>query len=173
MAVSSLEAVTAAARGQLEDALHHARRALAHVDAVGIGRLETEWALAARAAFEVQDIAAARELLALLDSQQSGHVVPLARAERDLARARLAGQDGDPAAGAAFAAGISRLRELGRPHYLAHGLLDHARYLMGQDDAEAAAIATEEARDIGQRLRCQPLLDRADAIERAKPRIRA
>ena len=171
--ISYLEALTAAARGQLEDALHHARRALAHVDAVGIGGLAGDWALAARAAFEVRDIAAARELLALLDSQQSGRAVPLLRAERDLARARLAGHDGDPAAGAAFAAAISTLRELGQPYHLAHGLLDHAQYLMRQDDAEAAAIAIQEARDIGQRLRCQPLLDRADAIERAKPRIRA
>jgi class 3 adenylate cyclase/tetratricopeptide (TPR) repeat protein len=173
VAVSSLEAVTAAARGQLEDALHHARRALAHVDALGIGRLGEEWALAARAAFEVRDIAAARELLALLDSQQPGHVVPLLRAERDLARARLVGHDGDAAAGPAFAAATGRLRELGWPYYLAHGLLDHAQYLMRQDDAEAAAIAIQEARGIGQRLRCQPLQDRADAIERAKPRIRA
>jgi hypothetical protein len=120
----------------------------------------------------VRDIAA-RELLALLDSQRSGHAVPLLPAERDLARARLADCDGDPAAGPAFAAAISTLRELSRPYYLAHGLLDHARYLMRQDDAKAAVIAIQEARGIGQRLRCQPLLDRADAIERAKPRIRA
>jgi class 3 adenylate cyclase/tetratricopeptide (TPR) repeat protein len=173
VAVSSLEALIAVARGQLEDALRHARRALAHVDAVGIGRLAEEWALAARAAFELGDIAAARELLVLLDSHQSGRAVTLLRAERDLARARLAGHDGDPAAGAAFAAAIGRLREVGRPYYLAHGLLDHARYLMRQDDAGAAAIAIQEARGIGQRLRCPPLLDRADAIERAKPRIRA
>jgi hypothetical protein len=46
--VSSLEAVIAAARGQLENALHHVRRALAHGDALGIGRLGDEWALAAR-----------------------------------------------------------------------------------------------------------------------------
>jgi hypothetical protein len=44
---------------------------------------------------------------------------------------------------------------------------------MGQDDAEAAAIAVQEARDIGRRLRCPPLLDRADAIEHAKPRVQA
>jgi len=173
VSVSYLQAIIAAARGQLEDALRHARRALAHVDAVGIGGLAAEWALAARAAFEVRDIAAARELLALLDSHQSGHAVPLLRAERDLARARLAGHDGDPAAGAAFAAAIGRLRELGRPYYLAHGLLDQARYLMRQDDAEAPALAIQEARDIGQRLRCPPLLDRADAIEHAKPRVQA
>jgi class 3 adenylate cyclase/predicted ATPase len=173
VSVSHLEAVTAAARGQLEDALQHARRALAQVDAVGIGWLAESWALAARAAFEVRDMAAARELLALLDAQQSGHTVPLLRAERDLARARLAGYDGDPAAGTAFVVAISRLRELGRPYYLAHGLLDQARYLVHRDDAEAAAISVQEARGIGQRLRCPPLLDRADAIEHAKPRVQA
>jgi tetratricopeptide (TPR) repeat protein len=171
--VSHLEAIIAAARDLPADALHHARRALAHVDALGIGWLVEAWELAARAAFEVRDIAAARELLALLDSQPSGHTDPLLRAERDLARARLAGHDGDPAAGAAFAAAVSSLRELGRPYYLAHGLLDHARFLMRQDDAEAAGVAIAEARDIGQRLRCPPLLDRADTIEHAKPRILA
>jgi class 3 adenylate cyclase/tetratricopeptide (TPR) repeat protein len=171
--VSHLEASIAAARGQLEDALHHARRALAHVDAVGIGWLAESWALAARAAFEVRDMAAARELLALLDAQPSGPAVSLLHTERDLARARLAGHDGDPAAGAAFAAAISRLRELGRPYYLAHGLLDQAGYLMRQDDAEAAAAPIAEARDIGQRLRCPPLLDRADAIEHAELRVQA
>jgi hypothetical protein len=44
---------------------------------------------------------------------------------------------------------------------------------MWQDDAEAAALAIQEARDIGQRRRCPPLLDRADAIEYAKPRVQA
>ena len=171
--VSYLQAIIAAARGQLEDALRHARRALVHVDAIGMAWLAETWALAARTAFDVRDIAAARELLALLDSQPSGHTAPLLRAERDLARARLAGHDGDPAAGAAFAAAIASLREQGRPYYLAHGLLDQARYLTRQDDAEAAGVAIAEARDIGQRLRCPPLLDRADTIEHAKPRMLA
>jgi class 3 adenylate cyclase/predicted ATPase len=171
--VSHLEAIIAAARDQPADALHHARRALAHVDALGIGWLVEAWELAARAAFAVRDIAASRELLALLDSQQSGHTDPLLRAERDLARARLADHDGDPAAGAAFAAAISSLRELGRPYYLAHGLIDQAGYLIRQDDAEAAGVAIAEARDIGQRLRCPPLLDRADATEHAKHPVQA
>jgi hypothetical protein len=59
------------------------------------------------------------------------------------------------------------------PYHLAHGLLDHAQLLVRLRDAGAAAIAIQEARDIGQRLRCQPLLDRADAIEHAKPRVQA
>lgn len=42
---------------------------------------------------------------------------------------------------------------------LAHGLLDHADFLRQSPDADAAAAAISEACDIGDRLRCQPLLD--------------
>jgi hypothetical protein len=95
------------------------------------------------------------------------------RAARDLARARLAVGQADQDASAAFAAAIISLREQSTPYHLAYGLLDHAGYLSRQGDAEAAALAIDEARTIGRRLRCQPLLDRADEIEEAKPRIRA
>ena len=105
------------------------------------------------------------ELLALLDSYQPGHLAPMLRAERDLVRARLAAGDGDADAAAAFTAAITSLREQSTPYHLAHGLLDHAEYLARvHGDAEAAATAIDEARDIAGRLRCQPLLDRADAL---------
>jgi len=42
---------------------------------------------------------------------------------------------------------------------------------MHEDEAAAAAIG--EAADIGERLRCRPLLDRAEAIQPARPRIAA
>jgi hypothetical protein len=84
------------------------------------------------------------------------------RAERDLVRARLAVGDGDAAA--SFTAAIKSLRAQSTPYHLAHGLLDHAEYLLATGDAEAAAAAIEEARDIAGRLRCQPLLERAAAL---------
>jgi hypothetical protein len=87
------------------------------------------WPLAARAAWDLRDAAATGELLALLDACQPGQLAPMQRAERDLARARLAAGDGDPAAAAPFAAAIGGLRELSTPYHLAHGLLDHAGYL--------------------------------------------
>ena len=148
--ISLVEAFTAAARRQPQDALRHARARLAHAGALGISHdyLRWAWPLAARAACELGDTAATRELLALLDAYQPGHLAPMLRAERDLARARLAARDGDPAAAAAFAAAISGLRELGTPYHLAHGLLDHAAYLTRRGDADAAAAAIGEARDI-------------------------
>ena len=83
------------------------------------------------------------ELLALLDAYQPGRLAPMLRAERDLARARLAASasDGDQAAAARLAAAISSLRELSTPYHLAHGLLDHADYLTRLGDTDAAASA--------------------------------
>jgi class 3 adenylate cyclase/tetratricopeptide (TPR) repeat protein len=170
--VSAADAFTAAARGQLATALRDARDSLAHADTLGISSesLRWSWPLAARSAHELADNAAVGDLIALLDSHQPGHLAPMLRAERDLARARLAAadDDGDQAA-AAFAAAITGLRERSTPYHLAHGLLDHAEYLARHGAADAAASAVEEARDIGRRLSCQPLLDRADALERTQP----
>ena len=174
--VSLADAFTAAARGQPEIALRRARDTLAHVDALGVSGESQRWAwpLAARAAHELGDQVAVAELIALLDSHRPGHLAPMLRAERDLARARLASGNGDgEEAAAAFAAAITGLRERSTPYHLAHGLLDHAGYLTRHADAAATALAIDEARDIGHRLRCQPLLDRADALERAQPRIGA
>jgi class 3 adenylate cyclase/tetratricopeptide (TPR) repeat protein len=154
-----LEAFTAAARRQPADALRHARAILALAEAIGISSVASRWAwpLAARCAYELGDTAAVRELLDQLDSYQSGYLAPMLRAERDLVRARLAP--------ASFTAAIASLRELSTPYHLAHGLLDHAGYLLASGDGEKAAVAAiDEARDIAGRLRCQPLLDRAGAL---------
>ena len=160
------EALTAAGRRQPESALRHARGILAHADALGISSDSSRWAwpLAARAAHELGDAVAVRELLALLNACQPGHLAPMLRAEGDLVRARLAIGVGDPAATTLFAAAISCLRENSTPYHLAYGLLDHAGHLMRLHDTEAAGAAIGEARDIARHLRCQPLLDRAADI---------
>jgi hypothetical protein len=59
------------------------------------------------------------------------------------------------------------------PYHLAHGLLDHAAHLLRTGDDEAAAAAIGEARGIAQRLRCQPLLDRAEHLTPARPPAQA
>jgi class 3 adenylate cyclase/predicted ATPase len=173
------EGFAAAADGLPEDALRHARAVFTQSQAVGISHGEVVWAwsLAARAAAELNDDAATRELLTLLDPYQPGHIVPILRAERDLARARLAASDDDPAAdapavAAAFTAAIAGLREHGTPYHLAHGLLDQAKYHLQHGDGRGATQAIDEARAIARRLRCQPLLDRADAVMHAQHEIR-
>jgi class 3 adenylate cyclase/predicted ATPase len=172
--IGALEAFTAAARRQPRDALRHARRVLTHIDALGISNDGQRWAwpLAIRGAGELHDAAATRDLLALLDSHPPGQLAPMLRAERDLVRSRLAARDGDPNAGTAFAAAVTSLRERSTPYHLAHGLLDYAEYLTQLADTDAAALAIGEARDIGDRLRCQPLLDRADALDHLTPAVK-
>jgi class 3 adenylate cyclase/tetratricopeptide (TPR) repeat protein len=173
--VSLLEAFTAVARRQPQDALRHAQGVLAHVGFLGISAEDQRWAwpLAARAAHDLRDTDAARQLLTLLDDSPPRHLAPMLRAERDLVRARLADDHGGQDAGTAFAAAMTSLRDHSTPYHLAHGLLDHAQYLLRRGDSDAAALAISEAREIGQRLRCRPLLDRAEAIEHARPRARA
>jgi class 3 adenylate cyclase len=172
--IAVAEAFTAAARRQPADALRYARAALHHAGAVGISHelLRWAWPLAARAAHDLSDTATAAELLAMLDGHQPGELAPMQLAERDLARARLSAAVGDPAA-AAFAAAIAGLRQHSTPYHLAHGLLEHARHLSHLGDDEAAEAATSQARDIAQRLRCQPLLDRAVTIQPTRPRTAA
>jgi hypothetical protein len=170
--IAVAEAFTAAAGRQPAAALRHARATLGQAGALGISSecLRWAWPLAARAAHDLADTGTARELLAMLDSYQPGQLAPMLRAERDLARARHAAADSDPAADKALAAAITGLRQHSTLYHLAHGLLDHAHHL-GDDEAAGAAIG--EARGIAQRLRCQPLLDRAEAIQPARPRTAA
>ena len=173
--IAVAEAFTAAALGQPAAALRRARTALDHAAALGISHeaLRWAWPLAARAAYDLAETATVAELLAMLDGYRPGQLAPMQRAERDLARARLAAADYAPDACPALAAAISGLRELSTPYHLAHGLLDHAAHLshLGNDQAAAAAIG--EAADIAARLGCQPLADRADTIQSARPRTAA
>jgi class 3 adenylate cyclase/predicted ATPase len=161
--VSMVESLTAVVRLQPEAALRHARLILAHVDALGISHdcVRWAWPVAARAADELRDSVTTGELLTLLGSWRPGHLPPMLRAERDLTLARLAAADHNPSATAAFAAAVTSLRELSTPYHLAHGLLDYAQHLISLPDPAAAGLAVDEARGIAERLRCQPLLERA------------
>ena len=173
--IAVAEAFTAAARNQPAAALRCARTVLGHAAALGISHeyLRWAWPLAARAAHDLSDTATAAELLALLDSHQPGELAPMQRAERDLARARLTTPDAGPDTATAFAAAITGLRQHSTPYHLAHGLLDHAAHLLRTGDDQAAMAALGEAAGLAERLGCQPLLDRADTIQPARPRTTA
>ena len=174
-AIAVAEAFTAAADRQPAAALRHARTSLDHASALGISAeyLRWAWPLAARAAYDLADTATTRDLLALLDGHQPGQLAAMQRAERDLTRARLAAAGGDLDAGPAFAAAIAGLRQHSTPYHLAHGLLDHAFHLAARGDTEAATAAIGEAAGIARRLGCQPLLDRAEITQPARPRTAA
>jgi len=169
--ISLVEAFTAAARRQPAAALERARAVLGHAAALGISSdiPRWTWPLAARAAWDLADTQASAELLSLLDSHGPGELAPMLRAERDLARARLATLDAGPdAAGAGLAAAVAGLRRQSTPYHLAHGLLDHAAWIAVDGDAEGAAGLISEATAIAAKLGCQPLLDRAASLDLAR-----
>jgi hypothetical protein len=172
--VSHLEAFIAAARHQPRDTLRCARATLAQASAIGISHELPRWAwpLATRAAHNLRDTATTRELLAQLDSHQPGHLAPMLWAERDLTGARLAANDSDAGAAELFSAAIATLREHSTLYHLGHGLLDYAQHLRLLGDDDAAGTAISEGRGIAQRLRCQPLLDRAADLTPAEPSAR-
>jgi len=122
------------------------------------------WPIGARAAHELGDDAAFEELLAYLDDELPGRLAPMLRAERALARARLAARRASPDAAEQFRAAIESLRLMGTPYHLAQGLLDHAAFLADSGDGPPAALAVSEAREIADRLGCRPVLERADAL---------
>ena len=86
------------------------------------------------------------------------------RAERDLARARLAGRDGDPAARQRSPPRSPACASTAPPTTSPTACSTTPSTCSRMGDADAAAAAIGEARDIASRLRCQPLLDRAEAI---------
>jgi class 3 adenylate cyclase/tetratricopeptide (TPR) repeat protein len=161
-AIAVCEAFLATAQLRPADALRLSGAVLVHAPVIGIGHVFVQWGwpLAARSAHALGDTDAVGRLLALLDGHPVGHVPRLLRAERVLVRARLA-DVGDPGASGAFDAAVAALRQAASPYHLAHGLLDHAEYLIRIDDATGVEPAGAEARTIAEDLRALPLLDRA------------
>jgi class 3 adenylate cyclase/tetratricopeptide (TPR) repeat protein len=160
------DAVVADTTNRPADALRHALAVIALTPTLGISHeyLRWAWPLAARTAHALGNADTVAELLALLDAHPDGHLPPLLRAERDLARAKVAAADGDPNSANALIAAVTSLRQVASPYHLAHGLLDHAGHLIEIGDQAGATGLVDEARDIAERLRARPLLDRANHL---------
>ncbi|HLX77819.1 MAG TPA: adenylate/guanylate cyclase domain-containing protein, partial [Acidimicrobiales bacterium] len=164
--IERVEAFAAAALGRPSDALVLARVVIDRAPAVGIRSepVRWSWPLAARVARELNDRAASSELVALLDGHPPGHLSPLLRAERALAKAWADADGGDVEAADGYVRAIEALRAVESPYHLAHGLLDHAAYLAQLGNAEGATTSIDEARAIAERLRCPPLARRAESL---------
>jgi class 3 adenylate cyclase/tetratricopeptide (TPR) repeat protein len=154
----------AVGRGEWREALARARLVLAYADTLGIASESAVWAwpVAVRSAFSINDAATVDELLARLDAYPVGHVPPLLRAERSLARAKQRVAADEPDADDALAAAIAELRAVGSPYHLAHALLDRADYLVARGQADDAAVLFAEVHAIGERLRAPGLISRAE-----------
>ena len=164
-AIALVEAQLAAAIGDDAAALDRARAAADYESDLGI-RAESvrwAWALAARSAYNLGDSAAQLKLLEGLDRYPIGKLPLVLRAERDLVRARLAAGTDDAEAARLFERAVDAFRKIPALFHLAHALLDHAEFLRGFDDNDAADAAVVEATQIAERLRARPLAERAAA----------
>ncbi len=163
----TIRAFIADARGRPDEALTKAQLTLEQVArALPFNGDDGRWVwpLAARSAHAVGDLEAERELLALCESHPIGHRAPLQRAEARLIEARLAAADHHDDAADRFDVAIDALRSMSTPFHLAHGLLDHAAFLIERGETESADLAIGEARAVADRLGCRPLLARADRL---------
>jgi class 3 adenylate cyclase/tetratricopeptide (TPR) repeat protein len=162
-----INALMAAAADRPDVALRQILGELGALYSVGIRHeiIAWAWPLAARAAHDVHDSDATAELLAALDAHPIGHLTPLLRAERTLARARAAS---DAEAPPIFADAVAGLRRFASPYHLSEGLLDHAAFLIEAGDASSAEPLIEEAVAIAERLGAQPVLRRAEQIQRSR-----
>ena len=100
---AALDALIAAAEGDPAGTLAHAHEVLAIVSAIGL-RSESfveGWPLAVRAARTLGEADEVEEMIAMLDIHPVGHL-PGWSAERDLARARRAGDTGEQGADELF-----------------------------------------------------------------------
>ena len=171
--VALVEAFIALAEERDAAALAKAQEALSLAPAVGMNPefVRWGWSLAARAAHDLHDDTKVAELLHQLDSYRPGQLPPMLHAEAALARVRQAARRAEAGVGAQFAEAVTGLRKRSTPFHLAHGMLDHAGYLISSGESDDAMALIEEARQIGERLGARPLVERATSMTAARDAV--
>jgi predicted ATPase/class 3 adenylate cyclase len=105
------------------------------------------------------------ELLSLIELTPPGHLNPHMRAIGARFGARRAALQGDSVtASAGFVAAAELFQEMERPFDLAVVQLEHAEWLTAEGRVEEAAAPAAEAREIFERLRATPWIERLERI---------
>jgi tetratricopeptide (TPR) repeat protein len=107
----------------------------------------------------------AAEAVAVVEALPPGDTAPLIRAQAARFRALVSAAEGDAQrTEASFKTAGAAFREYGTPFLLACTELEQAEWLVAQERSEDAAALIAEAREIFERLRATPWLERADAL---------
>ncbi len=115
-------------------------------------------------ALAIGDVAAARRLLHEIDGLPAFDLSQYPMAQVTRLRARLAAATGETeAVGPGLTAAVAGFREVGASFWLAVALLEHGEWLSAEGREEDARPLLAEAREIFERLRAVPWLERADA----------
>ena len=137
-----------------------ARREFGMMSVVKLGVVE-----AITAALDCGDLAAADELLGIIEGLRPGELGPFLRAQGQRLRARLDAQRGqDEAVDERFRAAAAEFRELGTPFWLAVTLLEHAEWLVRNGRGDEASALIPEGRTIFDQLGAVPWLARLEAL---------
>jgi len=117
--------------------------------------------LATETALDLGNQGRAYELLGVVGAAQPGQVTPWLQAQAARLEARAAAADGDQeAVEAGFDTAEAGFREIETPFDLAVALTEHSEWLVARGRQETAGPLRIEAREIFERLRARPWLDR-------------
>ena len=126
------------------------------------------------AAFALGDLGKVDELLGSLERERPSGVPPHLQAQSARFRARRAWLMGDAAlVEPGFKAAAGMFREIGLPFPLAETLIEHGEWLVQQGRPTDAEPLLREAREIFERLKAKPWLDRLSKSESALAASRA
>ena len=159
-------AVASWARGDYSDALAQATSTLALASQLGCSHevIRWTWPIAVEASLAFGDLTEAEKWLDWIDEFPVGHLADVQVHERARMRARFLAAKGDPDAEAAFETAVAGLRAWVSPYHLALALLDQAEFLAKLGKVEQAEMGAAQAREIGTRLGCEPLVSRAQSL---------
>jgi hypothetical protein len=158
--------LVAQAEGRHDDALATCREALHDRDYLSDPvAVQVLLELGAESALALASAEVLEELLALAESA-SVDPTPSIAARLALQHARvgaLRGEDDPP-----FEAAVAALRAIDEPFWIASALLEQAEHLVEHGRFDEIAPLLVEARDVFERLRVTPRLERLDALRAAE-----
>jgi tetratricopeptide (TPR) repeat protein len=160
-------AIIARAEGRFEDALRYAERALEARSELGIGHeaMKDAFVEGVESAISLGRSDAAEGILSIAAAIPPGRQSPYLDAQSRRLRARISSLQGDAGlVEPGYKSAIGMFRELETPFWLAVALLDSAEWLVSEGRTDDARPLLDEARELFERLRAAPWLERADAV---------
>jgi class 3 adenylate cyclase/tetratricopeptide (TPR) repeat protein len=157
-----LTALMMAGEGRHEESLAHAERSMrSEIRFSSAPSVVASFAIAVESALALAEYDRAAEIIAEVEATQPGHVSPALRAQWSRLSALLAVARADEErVEPGFKAAAGLFRELGMPFWLAVSLLQHGEWLASTGRLGDAEPLLAEARDIFERLKARPWLER-------------
>jgi class 3 adenylate cyclase/tetratricopeptide (TPR) repeat protein len=164
------------ARGRDAEALASAREALVFIPSTGPAAEQSKEAfvVGVEAAFGLGDLATVEALLGVVEAYPPGDQSQFLQAHAMRFRARLADRIGGGADVSALFKGAAGLfREIEFPFYMAVTMLEHGEWLERAGRSDDAGPLLDEARQVFERLRAKPWLERLGQASSMGARLEA